>query len=94
MDGVLEGQKGFTKCYIDDIVVYSYTWQEHLTHIQDVLTDLRTAGLTASSLKCEWGNQKMIYLGHVIGGGQLSVPPDTANHQKGPQDLSRMHLLL
>ena len=34
--------------YIDDIVIFSDSWEEHLAHIETVLTKLRYAGLTAN----------------------------------------------
>ena len=47
MDTVLHGLEQFSAAYLDDIVIYSNTWNEHLQHIQAVFKRLRHAGLTA-----------------------------------------------
>ena len=60
---------GFASAYIDDVLIYS-----NLGHIKVVLSVLKEAGLTAKPSKCQWARKHLIYLGHRIGGGQLSVP--------------------
>ena len=74
MDGVLEGQHDYSTVYIDDILVFSASWEEHLVHIAAVLEALRQAGLTAKPSKCHWGVSKLEYLGHVVGEGKVEVP--------------------
>jgi len=49
MDSLLQGQQKFTGTYLDDIVIYSETWQEHLQHVREVLLRLRANHLTASA---------------------------------------------
>ena len=55
MNVVLEGLEEFTGAYIDDVIVYSNSWEEHLRHLREVLDRLRKHGLTAKPSKCEWG---------------------------------------
>ena len=74
MDGILEGQEDHSRAYIDDILVYSKTWKEHLVHIATVLETLRKAGAMVKPSKCQWGASKLQYLGHVIGEGTVEVP--------------------
>ncbi len=74
MDVVLAPCKCFCQVYIDDIVVASGTWVEHLKHLEEVLICLQVAGLTCQSTKCEFGKAKIEFLGHVIGGGVVSIP--------------------
>ena len=52
--------------YMDDIVIFSDSWGEHVNHIKTVLTELRKAGLTANPAKCRWGGQQMEFLGHLV----------------------------
>ena len=47
MDVVLRGQEEHASSYIDDILVNSLIWEEHLTHIKAVLEALRQSSLTA-----------------------------------------------
>ncbi|KAL1250729.1 hypothetical protein QQF64_018525 [Cirrhinus molitorella] len=51
MDQVLCGLK-FASAYLDDIVVYSRTWEERVQHLREVLGCLGSAGLTVNSSKC------------------------------------------
>ncbi len=37
MDGILVGCDQYAAAYLDDVVIYSQTWQEHLDHLCDVL---------------------------------------------------------
>ncbi len=37
MDGVLDGLQAFTSAYLDDIAVFSNTWEDHLLHLQTVM---------------------------------------------------------
>ena len=64
--------------YIDDIVVFSNSAEEHVQHLRRVLECLRKYELTIKEAKCEWGRVKLEYLGHVIGGGELAVPAHRA----------------
>lgn len=74
MDEVLGEQNDFSSTYIDDIIVYSSSWDAHLIHIREVLLALRRAGLTAKPGKCVWGAKSLSYLGHTIGYGLVQVP--------------------
>lgn len=51
MDQVLQGIT-FTTAYLDDIVIYNDTWEQHLKHIQEVLKCLQRTGLTVNPQKC------------------------------------------
>ena len=53
------------------MVVYSNSWEEHLQHLRKVLCRLQKAGLTLKLSKCQFGLNKVHYLGHVIGNGEL-----------------------
>lgn len=68
---ILNGMKEFSSAYIDDIIVYSRTWEEHLAHVHRVLELLRHAGLTVKKKKCHFGMRKCLYLEHIIGGGEV-----------------------
>ena len=72
---VLRDCWSFARAYIDDIVVFSSSWEEHLTHLHKVLNCLQVANLTIKMSKCQFGRIKVHYLGHVIGGGQVKPDP-------------------
>jgi len=60
--------------YVDDVLIYSKTWEEHKKHIEEVLGKLRKAGLTVNMSKCEWDKQQLEYLGHRVANGVVEVP--------------------
>ena len=66
MDRVLDADKHFSQVYIDDIVVFSDTWEQHCLDISVVLSRLGDAGLTANVSKCEWGQTQIEFLGHMV----------------------------
>ena len=67
---VLRDCWSFARAYIDDIVVYSGSWEEHLDHPHKVLKCLHEANLTIKMAKCQFGRKEVHYLGHLIGGGE------------------------
>ena len=74
MQRVLADQREWATAYMDDVVVYSRTWEEHLTHIRCVLDSLKKAGLTANPTKCRWGGKSVEFLGHWVGAGSMTIP--------------------
>ena len=74
MQMVLDPYKKFTTAYMDDIIVFSSSWTDHIQHINTVLTALTEAGLTASPRKCKWAGKSVQFLGHQVGAGQMAIP--------------------
>ena len=72
MDKILHQDLDHCRVYIDDIVVFSPSWEQHCQHLSRVLERLRAAGLTANVSKCQWGKQQFEFLGHVVGVGLVS----------------------
>ncbi len=60
--------------YIDDVIIFSADWEAHLKDLEGVVKCLGEAGFTIKPSKCEFGRRYMLYLGHVIGDGRMSVP--------------------
>ena len=75
MDRVIAGLSEFTSTYLDDVIIFSETWEEHLQHIRATLERLRKAGLTVKAKKSQFGADHCTYLGHIVGGG--IIQPDT-----------------
>ena len=74
MQRVLREQRAWATAYMDDVVVYSTSWDDHLIHIASVLQALKQAGLTANPDKCRWGGRAIEFLGHWIGAGSMTIP--------------------
>ncbi|GJS26831.1 putative reverse transcriptase domain-containing protein [Tanacetum coccineum] len=63
--------------FIDDILVYSKSKEEHEVHLREVLETLLKEGLYAKFSKCEFWLQEVQFLGHVINSEGLKVDPAT-----------------
>ena len=61
-----ESGTSFVAAYIDDILVFSTTIQEHLRHLQLVLERLQQVGLKLKPAKCRFARKEVEYLGHII----------------------------
>ena len=67
MDRVLSGLH-WEMClfYLDDIIVFSSTWEEHLTRLRQVFERLRHANLKLGAAKCTFAAKEVSYLGHWV----------------------------
>nr|XP_027121946.1 uncharacterized protein LOC113738868 [Coffea arabica] len=65
----------FVVVFIDDILVYSKTREEHEQHLKLVLQTLRDHQLYAKFSKCEFWLEKISFLGHVISKEGITVDP-------------------
>ena len=52
--------------YLDDIIVFAKTPEEHITRLRRVFMKLRAAGLKLKPSKCAFFKKKITYLGHVV----------------------------
>jgi hypothetical protein len=59
--------------YLDDILIYSKTKEEHVQHLRNVLSKLREHKLYAKMVKCEIMKNVVEYLGHFISAQGVSV---------------------
>lgn len=71
VDTVLGPCEGFTLAYLDDIIVYSKSWDEHLEHLNQVFHQLQRSGLKVNPKKSKLGVQELDNLGYTVGGGRL-----------------------
>ena len=74
LDTIMKGLDSNTKCYIDDIVVFSQTHEEHLQHLEEVLKRLQKHGLKCASHKMQIAAREIKYLGYDIRPGQNIRP--------------------
>ncbi|USP74003.1 retrotransposon nucleocapsid protein [Curvularia clavata] len=64
--------------YLDDILVFSNTEEEHERHVREVLNRLREAKLYLKTSKCEWHTQHTEFLGYTVSPEGISIDPDRA----------------
>ncbi|CAA7032390.1 unnamed protein product [Microthlaspi erraticum] len=65
----------FVIIFIDDILVYSRSQEEHATHLRLVLEKLREQKLFAKLSKCSFWQREMGFLGHIVSAEGVSVDP-------------------
>lgn len=73
MTKVLGDLEGCT-VYLDDVVVFSNSWSDHVVRICGLFDRLKEAGLTDNLAKCEFARASVTYLSRVVGQG--TVRPD------------------
>ncbi|UYV85062.1 K02A2.6-like, partial [Cordylochernes scorpioides] len=75
IDNLLKGLKWtICLCYLDDIIVFSDGFEEHLRRLQLVLNCLKKAGLCLNSKKCKFGAKTITVLGHEV--SENGIRPD------------------
>ncbi|CAM4626935.1 unnamed protein product, partial [Lepidochelys olivacea] len=75
VDQLLRGMESFAVAYIDDICVFSQTWEDHVSQVRQVLDRLQGAELTVKAEKGKVGMAEVSYLGHRVGSGRLKPEP-------------------
>lgn len=55
VDKLLKEHSMYAAAYIDDVVIFSETWEEHVQHLRKVLQKVQEAGLTIYPKNVEWG---------------------------------------
>ena len=73
MDQLTANCQGFASAHLDDLVIFSDTWADHLQHLETVLLQLQRAGLTVKPSKCQLAMEQCLYLGHVVGNGTVKL---------------------
>lgn len=65
----------FCMVYIDDVIIYSASWSDHVDHISHVLRRIRDAGLTVGLKKCHFGGREVAFLGYVVSANGIKPDP-------------------
>jgi hypothetical protein len=65
----------FVIVYLDDILIFSKSWEDHVKHVRKVLDVLKKEKLCLKMSKCEFGKTSLVYLGYIVGGGELKIDP-------------------
>ena len=65
----------YALAYIDDVIIYSKTFTEHLSHVNDICQILKDARFRLNPEKCEIARTQTDYLGHQITNGEIRPSP-------------------
>lgn len=96
MDMVLR-DLDFDFCYVDDILVFSESHDQHQQHLQIVFDKLRQYGLTINSSKCQFGQSELTFLGYHVSEAGYKPPQyrvDTIVNYPKPQTIKQMRRFL
>ena len=73
---ILNGIRGFSESYVDDMAILSESYQIHTkVHLRKYLDAIRESGLTLNLGKCHWAQKEIVYVGHLVGGGKHRPDP-------------------
>ena len=72
------GELTWTHClvYLDDIIVWAPSFEEHLRRLRLVFDRIRTAGLKLKPTKCQFLKREVSFLGHVVSSEGIKTDPD------------------
>ena len=86
----------FVVIFINDILIYSKSPDEHTHHLQIALKVLRKNDLYAKLSKCEFWLRKVAFLGHIVSNEGVSVDPqkiETVSNWLRPKNLTEVRSL-
>src|SRR5437763_1473763 len=79
--------------YLDNIIIHSKTFEQHLKDIEEVFGKLREAKLMSKESKCEFCASEIKFLGHIVGKDGRKVDPDKIEKVKEysrPENISQL----
>ncbi len=101
MDKVLHGLKfDSVLCYLDDVILFHETFEEHIQALSDIFSRFRQASLKLNPKKCQFVRSSCVFLGHEISSKGISPPRDRVEAivkyppPRNPKELRRMMGLL
>lgn len=66
--------------YLDDVILFNRTEEEHLITLQEVLKRIQAAGLKLKAQKCRFARREVTFLGHLV--CESGIRPDPHNVEK------------
>ena len=99
MNEALEGLRDIIcAVYLDDVLCYGKTFDEHLTNVKTVLQRLKSKGMKLKASKCNFFKRKVVYLGRIISKDGYQADPaamsDIEHLRKNPKTLGELRSLI
>ncbi|MBW0523283.1 hypothetical protein O181_062998 [Austropuccinia psidii MF-1] len=75
MDTIFQEEilEGWMVLYIDDIIIYSEKWEDHVHYMERLLSKFTPINLKISLKKCNFGQNELLELGHKVSGLSLAI---------------------
>jgi len=87
----------FVLVFLDDILIFSATMEDHKHHLQQVLAELRKHRLFLKESKCSFAQSRLEYLGHIISAEGVSTDPNKISamlHWPAPTPFTELRAFL
>ncbi|GFW60519.1 retrovirus-related Pol polyprotein from transposon 17.6 [Trichonephila clavipes] len=78
------GLEDFLVPYLDDIAIFSDTWESHIKHMEMDLQRIKRAKLTIKPSKCKFAQQNVKFLGHIVGQGFRTLRDQSSGCSRVP----------
>ena len=73
---IATGRWDYVVVYLDDIVIFSNSFEEHLRHVHEILSILNRAHFKVSPPKCSIASSRIEFLGHIVTATAVEPSPD------------------
>ena len=97
LDKVLAPCTEYALNYLDNIILFLTTWQEHLEHLEEVFRWLEAVDLTIKCNKCKFFKTKVHYLGFLVGIDDVQPLPEMVTAIEAlepPKDINELRQFL
>ena len=94
---VLTGLNHFVFTYLDNVLIFSKAWEEHLQHLNTLFNRFKTASLKIKLSKCQYFKTQLHYIGHKILADGLEPLPEKLEAIKNlapAKNVDKAHLIL
>jgi hypothetical protein len=65
----------FVIVYLDDVLIFSRPWEDHIMHVRTIFELLKKEKLYIKMSKCEFDKSSLVYLGYIVRNDQLNIDP-------------------
>ena len=87
----------FALNYLDDIIIFSRTWEDHIRHLEEVFKQLKHADLKIKCSRCKFFKFQVHYLGYMVGISGVQLLPEKVEAIKklvAPTNVDKVHQFL
>ena len=79
--------------FLDDVIVFASTYEEHLDRLSQIFAKFREAGMKLSPKKCHFCRSQVRYVGHIVSEAGIQTDPEKTakiTHWKAPHDVDSL----